>query len=192
MTPTIYLVSAFLLLAVAFVVFRVLVRRDYRDRGRLTHLTGFLELVVWALVVFFPCLYNPSDWLSVWFGNPPVSLPLRIIGGATTAVGILIAMAAITRLGIGKTMGQTTEGLRQAGLYQLSRNPQIVGGLLMVTGCAVLWPSWYALGWVALYAIVGHVMVLTEEEHLRNMYGEEYTVYCQRIPRYVGIPRSIS
>lgn len=186
-----YLVSALVVLFAAFVVFRVLVRRDYRNRGHLTRFTGFLELVVWALVVFFPCLYNPSDWLLVWFGNPPVSLPLQIIGGATTAAGILIAVAAITGLGVGKTMGQTTEGLRQAGLYRLSRNPQIVGGLLMVIGCATLWPSWYALGWVILYCIVGHVMVLTEEEHLRNVYGEEYTVYCQRIPRYVGVPRAI-
>jgi protein-S-isoprenylcysteine O-methyltransferase Ste14 len=62
----------------------------------------------------------------------------------------------------------------------------------MVIGCAVLWPSWYALGWVVLYGVIGHVMVLTEEEHLRNVYGEEYTVYCKQIPRYVGIPRPIS
>lgn len=190
MPLTLYLLSASILLAAALVVFRVLVRRDYRNRGRLTRFTSLLELAMWMLVVFFPRLYNPVDWLLVWFGNPPVSLPLRIVGGSTTAAGILIAVAAITGLGVGKTMGQETESLRQAGLYRLSRNPQIVGGLLMVAGCALLWPSRYALGWVILYGLVGHVMVLTEEEHLRNVYGEEYTTYCQRTPRYVGVPRA--
>jgi protein-S-isoprenylcysteine O-methyltransferase Ste14 len=190
MSLTLYLVSASVVLSAAFVVFRVLVRHDYRKRGHLTRFTGFSELAVRMLVVFFPCLYSPDDWLLVWFGNPPVSLPLRIVGGTATAVGILIAVAAITGLGVGKTMGQTRDTLNQAGLYRMSRNPQIVGGALVVTGCAVLWPSWYALGWVALYAIVGHVMVLTEEEYLRNVYGEEYTTYCQRTPRYVGLPRA--
>ena len=186
-----YLVSAFALLAAAFIVFRVLVRRDYRQRGHLTRFTGFLELLIWVLLVFLPCIYNPPDWLLVWFGDAPVGPALRILGWVVTAVGIVITIAAMTRLGIDKTMGQRTEALQQAGLYRMSRNPQIVGGALMVIGCAVLWPSWYALGWVALYGVIGHVMVLTEEEHLRNVYGEEYTIYCQRIPRYLGIPTAI-
>jgi len=58
---------------------------------------------------------------------------------------------------------------------------------MMVIGVAVLWPSWYALGWVLLAAVF-HIMVLTEEENLRNVYGEEYTQYCKRVPRYIGFP----
>jgi protein-S-isoprenylcysteine O-methyltransferase Ste14 len=58
---------------------------------------------------------------------------------------------------------------------------------LVVIGVVVLWPSWYALGWVVLYGIVVHLMVLTEEEHLRAVHGEEYERYCSRVPRYLGI-----
>jgi protein-S-isoprenylcysteine O-methyltransferase Ste14 len=192
MSLALYLASASMLLAAAFVVFRVLVRRDYRRFGRLPRLTGFLELALWMLVVFFPCQYNPPDWMLVWFGDPPISLPLRIIGGTATAAGILVTLAAVSGLGVGRTMGQGSKTLRTTGLYLFSRNPQIVGCALMLAGCALLWPSWYGLGWVILCAAVGHMMVLTEEEHLRNIYGEEYTVYCKRTPRYVGIPRPIS
>jgi protein-S-isoprenylcysteine O-methyltransferase Ste14 len=32
---------------------------------------------------------------------------------------------------------------------------------------------------------VGHLMVMTEEEHLREVYGEEYERYCERVPRYL-------
>jgi len=28
-------------------------------------------------------------------------------------------------------------------------------------------------------------VVLTEEEHLRNIYGEEYVQYCKQVPRYL-------
>ncbi len=30
-----------------------------------------------------------------------------------------------------------------------------------------------------LYGVVGHVMVMTEEEHLLAVHGEEYARYCQ-------------
>jgi quinol-cytochrome oxidoreductase complex cytochrome b subunit len=67
---------------------------------------------------------------------------------------------------------------------------QFVGGALLVAGSAMLWPSWYALGWVVLYAVVAHTMVLTEEEHLGKVYSEEYLRYCKRTPRYIGLPKS--
>ena len=44
---------------------------------------------------------------------------------------------------------------------------------------------WYALGWVLIFLVMIHTMVLTEEEHLRNTFGDEYVQYCQRVPRYL-------
>ena len=81
------------------------------------------------------------------------------------------------------------DAMIQTGLYRLSRNPQIVGGSLLVIGSAVQWPSWYALGWVILYGAITHMMVLTEEEHLSAVHGEAYARYCERVPRYLGFPR---
>jgi hypothetical protein len=43
-----------------------------------------------------------------------------------------------------------------------------MGGVLMVAGIAMLWPSWYALGWVFLYAVLGHTKVLTERNILEK------------------------
>jgi protein-S-isoprenylcysteine O-methyltransferase Ste14 len=45
------------------------------------------------------------------------------------------------------------------------------------------------LVWLAIYGLIAHVMVLTEERHLRRTFGEDYEDYCQRTPRYVGMPR---
>jgi len=189
MVLTVYLISAFILLAAAFVIFRILVRREYQRQHRLTRFTSFLELLIWVLFVFFPCIYNPSDWLWPWFADTPVSPVLRIIGLVSITLGIAVAVVAMVALGMRTTFGRKAEMLEQTGLYRVSRNPQLVGGGLMVIGCVVLWLSWYALGWVMLYGIIGHIMVLTEEEHLRDVYGEEYVRYCERVPRYLGIPQ---
>lgn len=175
----IYLISASLLLVGALVIFLIFARRDYQQRGGLTPLTSFLQLLIWVLFVCFPYIYNPSDWWLVWFADTPVKSVLRIIGSVFTTVGMAVAVIGMGALGVHRTMGQKVEVLEQTGLYRVSRNPQLVGGGLAVVGIAVLWPSWYALGW----------MVLTEEEHLRDIHGQEYVRYCERIPRYLGFPR---
>jgi len=186
MLLVVYLIATGLLLAAAYVVFGRLVRRDYRQRGRLRPLTGFLELVVWLLFVGFPYLYNPADWWLVCFAATPTNAAQKIIGSALVSVGMGLAVLAMAGLGAAKSFGQETAGLRETGLYRWSRNPQLVGGGLAVSGILMLWPSWYALGWAVMGGLIGHGMVLAEEEHLRHRHGEAYVRYCARVPRYVG------
>ena len=184
----VYLISAFLLVVGAFVIFRIFVRRDYQQKGQLTPFSGFLELLIWFLFFSFPYTYNPPEW--PWEQDPHISLVLSVIGWSTIAVGAAIAFPAMLWLGLSRTMGREVNVLKQTGFYRVTRNPQIVGGALLVAGSAMLWPSWYALGWVILYAVVAHTMVLTEEEHLDKVYSEEYLRYCKRTPRYIGLPKS--
>jgi protein-S-isoprenylcysteine O-methyltransferase Ste14 len=80
----------------------------------------------------------------------------------------------IASLGLQRFLGLGSRRLRQSGIYRVGRNPQIVGFFLAVVGFAVMWPSWYALGWVILFGAVFHMMVLTEEEYLLHMHAEEY------------------
>ena len=101
-------------------------------------------------------------------------------------VGAIIAFGTLAWFGFPRAMGLEVNVLRQSGPYRLTRNPQLLGYGLVVAGLALLWPSWYALGWASLYPVITHMMVLTEEEHLRSVFGEEYERYCQRVPRYVG------
>ena len=189
MVLTIYLISAPLLLAAAFVIFRVLVRRDYQAQGHLSPFTSFLELLIWILYVGFPYIYNPTDWVLVWFADTPTNLTLKIIGSILVVVGMGIALVAMGVLGVRRTMGQHGKMLEQTWPYRMSRNPQLIGGGLAVVGVAVIWPSWYALGWVVFYGIMGQMMVLAEEEHLRRAYGQEYSRYCEQTPRYFSFSK---
>jgi uncharacterized SAM-binding protein YcdF (DUF218 family) len=192
MVFTPYLISAFLLLVAACVIFRILVRRDYQRVGRLRPLTAVLEFLIWGAFVCFPCIYNASDWWLVWLAEMSVGPLLRIMGWGLIVIGMGVVIIAMGRLGARRTIGQTGEALERRWPYQASRNPQIVGFGLAVVGIALLWPSWYALGWVVLYGVIAHMMVLTEEEHLRNQYGEGFARYGERVPRYLGLPRSES
>jgi len=187
MPLTVYLISAFLLPVAAFVVFRVLCRRDYQRRGRLGPFSAFLELLIWALYIGFPYIYNPPDWPSFWALDAHSSV-LRVIGFVCITVGLALAFITMFWFGLRRAFGLQVNELIQAGPYRLTRNPQIVGGALLVIGSSVQWPSWYALGWAILYGAIAHMMILTEEEHLLDVYGEEYERYCERVPRYLRFP----
>lgn len=174
-----YLISAALLLAGAAVVFRVFVRRDYQQRSRLTPVSIFLETLVFFCHGLITLTYLPSDWPAFHASRLHAA-----IGSVPVVVGLAVVVAGMARVGLANAFGQS-EGLEQAGLYRWTRNPQIVGYGLFVVGIALLWPSWYALGWALLYVPLAHMMVVTEEEHLRNVFGEAYTRYCERVPRYL-------
>ena len=36
-----------------------------------------------------------------------------------------------------------------------------------------------------MYVLISHWMVITEEEHLTRIYGEDFEVYCLEVPRYL-------
>lgn|GEM_PF-4757798 len=47
MSALFYLINASILLLAAFIVFRVFVRRDYHDKGRLSLFSASAALMVW-------------------------------------------------------------------------------------------------------------------------------------------------
>lgn len=182
----IYSVSLLLMVAAVWVIFRRIVRRDYEKNGRLTPLSFFLQLLIWGLLFAFPCIYNPSQW--AWTESE-ISQALPVLGRTGWAcvwIGVAIVVGAMFWLGLPRSFGQKGRRLETSGLYRVTRNPQIMGGALLVIGCALLWPSWYMMGWLALFAAMAHFMVLAEEEHLHRIYGEEYERYCKQVPRYLG------
>jgi len=96
---------------------------------------------------------------------------------------------AMAWLGLPRSFGQDGSTLVSTGPYRVSRNPQITAGALLIVGYVLLWPSWYACGWLVLFALLSHWMILAEEEHLRRVHGEENERYFRQTPRYLGLPK---
>jgi protein-S-isoprenylcysteine O-methyltransferase Ste14 len=184
----IYLASIVAMAVGAFVIFRRVVRYCYEQNRRLTPFSSFLQLLIWGLFFAFPCIYNPFSW--AWSGShTSQAIPaLGFIGWACVWIGLVVLIIALGWLGLARSFGQEAKRLEIAGLYRVTRNPQLMGGALLITGYVFLWPSWFALGWWVLFAAMTHMMVLTEEEHMQSVYGEAYRQYCQRVPRYLGFP----
>jgi protein-S-isoprenylcysteine O-methyltransferase Ste14 len=181
-TLTIYLTSTALLLILSFLIFRIVVRRDYIEKGRLTLLSVVLETSIFFMLGGFPYIYGIQGWPEV-----KVGLILEIVGWTFLVAGLLVIASGMVQLGLRSIFGQGSHDLKQTGLYSFSRNPQILGCWMYVVGFTQLWPSWYALGWAILFGIVAHMMVLTEEEYLEKVFGETYLGYCESVPRYIKL-----
>jgi protein-S-isoprenylcysteine O-methyltransferase Ste14 len=110
---------------------------------------------------------------------------LNILGLIIIVLGFAIAFGTMFWFGMKKAFGFEVKGLIHNGPYRITRNPQILGGYLLVIGVSVQWPSWYALGWIGLYGLIGHWMIITEEEHLQAKFGDEFTRYCEQVHRYL-------
>jgi protein-S-isoprenylcysteine O-methyltransferase Ste14 len=183
---TIYTLSLILLIAISIIVLRVFVRRDYLQRGQLTISSAILQALIFFLFSGFPILYLPDDWPKTH-----INLFLQAAGLASLTLGLAILFTSMFRLGVLRSLGLQTGPLKNTDSYRKTRNPQVIGYYLYGVGFGLLWPSWYALGWGLSLTGTIHLMVLTEEEHLRNAYGQDYEQYCQRVPRYLGYTKKL-
>jgi protein-S-isoprenylcysteine O-methyltransferase Ste14 len=179
-----YLFFAALLLAASQIISRRFVRRDYLEKGRLSVLSSLLQLGIFIAFFFFPFLFLPADWASFWKIVHATTSGFDLLGFLLIILGFFITFGTMFWFGVRRAFGVEVRGIVRKGPYRYSRNPQLLGGYLLVLGAALQSPSFYMLGWVMMYAIIGHTMILTEEEHLRRHFGEAYEQYCEKIPRY--------
>ena len=182
MRLVVQLAAALLVGAVAKLIFRR-VAHEYRRRGSLGPIGTALEFLIFGL-------HGVASYLYLDMTRVKASGLLLILAAVLLVIGLSVTLVGMGRLGWGATVGRNPAGLRQKGLYALSRNPQLIAYGLMLVGCVLLWPSWAGLIWLALYGYIGHIMVGAEEEHLSRVFGEEYRRYCERTPRYVGFLRA--
>ena len=183
MSISLLIILAILLLVLAFIIFRVIVRRDYRKKGKLGWFAAFMEFIIFAAHVNSAYLFLPVDWPSI--PKLPDNRFLVILGLCLFGFGLLLVLFSMSYLGFKKAFGQKVDGLKQIGLYRMTRNPQIIFYSILIAGLAIIWLSWYSFVWVILYFIIAHWMIITEEEHLRNVFGKPYEQYCQQVPRYL-------
>jgi protein-S-isoprenylcysteine O-methyltransferase Ste14 len=174
------LLASVLLLGFAmFVFWRV--RIDYRNRGKLTLVSAILQF----LVIFF---HGVASY-SFLDNTGPAGPRLRVLALGIMMVGLAGALVGMAQLSLGDTFGRSVKGLRNEGFYRFSKNPQLVFYLVILVGYVLLQPAWEGLAWLSLYLAIAHVMVLSEEEHLRRVFVQEYEDYCRKTYRYLGFPR---
>lgn len=173
--------------AAGYWVFRVKVLGDYRRLGKLTALSSWLEILIFALHANLMYIYLPAPWPEL----PPLpGNPFHLTGsGLLILGGLVLTLSTMSNLGFKKAVGQDTETLHNRGWYRHTRNPQLVFYFILLVGWASLYPDWLGLLWLFVYVCIAHWMVLTEEEHLENLYGQDYRDYQKDVPRYFHLRR---
>ncbi len=76
-------------------------------------------------------------------------------------------------------------GFHQNGVYRLSRNPMYVAYFVFFAGCALITRSWGLFGFVLLFQVTGHWIILSEERWCVQQFGEAYLRYQKRVRRYL-------
>lgn len=129
-------------------------------------------------------------------------VPWLLVGGGSLAGGPLLVVAALLfALGVSiyawcvwdfASFGRGTPAPIDApvklvvrGLYRYTRNPMYVGVLTTILGWAALGASPGVLVYAVLvWGMFQGFVLLYEEPHLEREFGEEYTAYKLRVPRW--------
>ncbi|OPZ64898.1 MAG: hypothetical protein BWY85_00909 [Firmicutes bacterium ADurb.Bin506] len=77
------------------------------------------------------------------------------------------------------------DGLNTNGLYMYSRNPMYVAFFLHLLGLGLMIDSWFFVAVLLVYQAANHFLILAEERWCIAMFGEDYTLYMNRVRRYI-------
>ncbi len=139
----------------------------------------YLIVVLWTAMVV-------DTWgMNLSFFQGPASL--EWVALCVWTAGFLLLFLGRFELGSSFRIGRPKEGtrLRMGGLFRISRNPMYLGvyATLLASILRTLNPVLLLLG--AFIVAVHHRIVLAEEGHLRDQFGEEYAGYCRQVRRYL-------
>ena len=119
------------------------------------------------------------------FSLLPGAWPL--VGLGPIAAGVALNVGAVVAF---RTAGTTTDpdgvpaALVTQGVYVLVRNPMYVGGVLILTGYAVLLDAPTALVVAVGYGqVASRVFIAAEEARLAAAFGPAWHAYATRTPR---------
>jgi protein-S-isoprenylcysteine O-methyltransferase Ste14 len=139
----------------------------------------YLIVVVWVATVL-------HGW-GIGFSSLAMPQPLKWVALALWVSGFVLLF--IGRFGLGESfrIGSPKEStaLKVNGLFRVSRNPMYVGVYATLVAAVLYTLNPILLIVAAFVAAVHHRIVLAEEDHLRAVFGDEYTAYCRRVRRYL-------
>ena len=119
---------------------------------------------------------------GIYFRNQTFELATFFLGVVCLLKGVFLRMFA---RGHKKSFSQQGHGLVKTGPYSLLRNPMYFGTFTTGLGFVLmLWPAWLWPIYVGIFYWRFIKQVRTEEQHLTQMFGQEYRDYCQQTPRF--------
>ena len=101
----------------------------------------------------------------------------------------VVGLAYITRGGQNRQVWANS--LQDRGVFAHCRNPLYVGNFLVIAGLAVVHNGWTMWAMVPLFVLGYMAIVAAEEAYLLGRFGDAYTGYCRRVPRWIPSLRGL-
>ncbi len=109
-----------------------------------------------------------------------------VAGGSVALLGLLIRAWAAGYL-------EKNQSLAVAGPYAYSRNPLYLGSLLIGLGFTLAGSSWViAIAFALFFLLVYAPVMLREEQHLREKFGEAYGRYAANVSLFLPLRRGVA
>jgi protein-S-isoprenylcysteine O-methyltransferase Ste14 len=120
-----------------------------------------------------------------------IFLPLKL-GTAWLLAAVLIyllGLAMVLMSAISFSTARLGEPMSR-GVYAISRHPGYFGFFLCYVGIGIACASWVLLLCAAVWIVAWHYGVIEEERILLDRYGDAYSEYMSRTPRWIGFPKT--
>ena len=128
-------------------------------------------------------------WPVASAASPPLLAAARLAGGAIVAVGAAgFAWMVVTMRKAGTPIhnAKTPTALVEEGPSRYTRNPMYLFGATAYAGLALLLVQPWSLALLpAVVAVTHYGIVLPEEAYLRRKFGNAYSQYQARVPRWL-------
>ncbi|NRA71691.1 MAG: isoprenylcysteine carboxylmethyltransferase family protein [Gammaproteobacteria bacterium] len=141
---------------------------------------------IWGLL-FAALMYLVADIMPILLF---VNDSQWLIAGLFMAIGFFIDVYSVIGFVRAKTtinpLSLDASALVTSGLYKYSRNPMYLGMLLILLGWITYLGALSSL--LLLYVFVytiNRLQIKPEEEKLEQLFGQQYTDYCQQARRWL-------
>jgi protein-S-isoprenylcysteine O-methyltransferase Ste14 len=167
------------------------VRVSAAGTGKPGNIQWFYPVFAVFFLLFLGEIFNPLYGFSVL---PKVlqsflfnSVLISLTGVMAVLLSVCLMKTTLKDFGNSLRFGMNknnTGKLVKTGVFIRSRNPFFLSLLLFFTGTALIFPNLFFLIF-AVSAFTGiHFSILKEEKFLKQVYGDDYLTYQQKVRRY--------
>ncbi|MCW4035032.1 MAG: isoprenylcysteine carboxylmethyltransferase family protein [Candidatus Bathyarchaeota archaeon] len=146
---------------------------DTPQKDNQKRLLNVYSVLFFGMVAF--SIFLPLTQDTTWF----------VVGLTIYILGVIVETTSITNF-----LTTPADKPVNKGVYRFSRNPMYLGMFLIFVGTSIACVSVLFLVLTAMFTAVSHLVVVAEEQVCTQKYGEPYQNYLNRIPRWIGIPKS--
>ncbi len=163
----------------------IFLRRNIEQDGEAPINRALFYASKYSILVLWGAMVIQSWGISISFVEVPRFL--QLIALLFWILGFSLLYLGRFKLGDSFRLGTPKEdtSLKVDGLFRLSRNP-MYGGMyttLVASALYTLNPIVVLLG--VFVIVIHHTIVKAEEEHMQNVFGQEYLDYCNRVRQYI-------